>query len=865
METRIGNKKPFTRPLFFESSKKTTRPSSLGYLTHPRTRVGGGPRNFSAFSYFSSKQKCLVDSTPPNGQGEFPPIKAKHISTPRSFRVFSLKPKRLRGVNVGWFEKNLFTPPFILKPRGVNVGWFERNLFTPPFILKPRGVRAMSEKRREVMLSESLRNFDDEYIFFSPSEHPDLVEFFKGCSKVPPKVGKERGQGIPDRIFYNGKVLIIFEIKWKNLEQAIKDAILYLDGTLLNLKRLNRSDIEVYAVAYVNTTEYTIFDSDSQKIDKQLSPGVFKLEEILTKNKVILDIKKEIHDLHNYIRGHSFILDEDKTFFVAAILVALKEDTFKSVVNLLSDKTKVYQQLDIALKLQNISLPMLHTVFKQDSNKNVLLNIIQKIAHICDNTSDRDILNDFYSEFVSYYNTNSSSFGIVLTPPNIVSLMVNMLEIKKDDVILDLCAGTGSFLLESQVYSPKKLIGCESQPKLYTLIECNMLLRDLKPEQYSIKLNDCFEENFEATKSVINPPFGLKTKSELDFVLKQIKSVKKGLCVSIFPISCVSENKRCRKLKKEIMEKSTVKTIIQLKNDVFLNDIAVVCCIMLLDTSRPHSPSDDVLFIDYREDFISKEKNLEKTTILQIESALKNIQFIVKNRTTTDISFLTKLKVTDEWLYGNENLKPKPIKPSISLDIKDFKKKKEIFLSNIDPEEKKPNSKIELKTIIKEFPIREIFEIESVKKSITLKSAKEKPGDIPFISASAYKNGITCFTGEHPTSVLISENCLTLAKNGSVGSTFYQSKKFYASTDILVLRLKEKKNQKNINLYIFLCYVLTEQLKERYDYGRKLNLTKLDGENPVTILLPSKNGEINYDFMIDFSPDEIGALSLLND
>ena len=51
----------------------------------------------------------------------------------------------------------------------------------------------------------------------------------------------------------------------------------------------------------------------------------------------------------------------------------------------------------------------------------------------------KDILNKFYSEFCKYDKNNDSKNGVVLTPHDIIVLMVNELNIKSTDTILDFC------------------------------------------------------------------------------------------------------------------------------------------------------------------------------------------------------------------------------------------------------------------------------------------------------------------------------------------------------------------------------------------------------------------------------------------
>ena len=44
------------------------------------------------------------------------------------------------------------------------------------------------------------------------------------------------------------------------------------------------------------------------------------------------DMDKAIHNIHNYIRDYTKISNEDKSFFIACILVTLKKDNFMTLL-----------------------------------------------------------------------------------------------------------------------------------------------------------------------------------------------------------------------------------------------------------------------------------------------------------------------------------------------------------------------------------------------------------------------------------------------------------------------------------------------------------------------------------------------------
>ena len=82
-----------------------------------------------------------------------------------------------------------------------------------------------SEKQSEHELTNTLKDFNQDYIHYSPSHNEILKHLFSNCSKTG------NGIGLPDRIYlatkllfslkiFDFKTLIIFECKADNLTQA---------------------------------------------------------------------------------------------------------------------------------------------------------------------------------------------------------------------------------------------------------------------------------------------------------------------------------------------------------------------------------------------------------------------------------------------------------------------------------------------------------------------------------------------------------------------------------------------------------------------------------------------------------------------
>jgi len=117
------------------------------------------------------------------------------------------------------------------------------------------------------------------------------------------------------------------------------------------------------------------------------------------------------------------------------------------------------------------------------------------------------------------------------------------------------------------------------------------------------------------------------------------------------------------------------------------------------------------------------------------------------------------------------------------------------------------------------FRYDEIFNIESFHGD-TLQDCNK--GVIPYISASRVNNGVNGFVDNEN---YVSGGKITVARNGSVGSSFYQPNRFYPSPDdVRVYSLRERPLNEYIGL--FLC-VLIEKERYRFAYGRKFGTKRM--------------------------------------
>lgn len=139
----------------------------------------------------------------------------------------------------------------------------------------------------------------------------------------------------------------------------------------------------------------------------------------------------------------------------------------------------------------------------------------------------------------------------------------------------------------------------------------------------------------------------------------------------------------------------------------------------------------------------------------------------------------------------------------------------------------------------KEFSFHEIF--PEIQRGKRLKKADHKKGQMPYVSSTAFNNGVDGFVS-NKEKVRIFSDCLTIANSGSVGACFYQPYKFVASDHVTKLE------NENLSKYTLLFIsTITSRLSEKYSFNREINDKRIQREK---VLLPvTKEGIPDYDFM----------------
>ena len=273
-----------------------------------------------------------------------------------------------------------------------------------------------------------------------------------------------------------------------------------------------------------------------------------KFDPILAKSRHS-DLMRFSRELHDYMRDYAKITEAQKPLLVSGVLLALMDrgfevaykkyegeelasETFNSIKKII-EKAELGDTHETKKKavVNAFSFIAHHPELQKiDTKKNEspLLHIILDLhIHVQPFTKDHydfDIIGNFYGEFIRYTGGDGKGLGIVLTPKHITDLFAELARLDKNSVVLDICAGTGGFLIsamkkmtervsaeEKRKILSNSLIGIEQEPQMFALAVSNMILRgDGKTNLYQ---GSCFDDVLfnkiigKANAGFMNPPY----------------------------------------------------------------------------------------------------------------------------------------------------------------------------------------------------------------------------------------------------------------------------------------------------------------------------------------------------------------------
>ena len=289
-----------------------------------------------------------------------------------------------------------------------------------------------------------------------------------------------------------------------------------------------------------------------------------------------------------------------------------------------------------------------------------------------DSSEGQDILNLFFIAFNKY--TGKADKNQAFTPDHITDFMCRVADVDRTKVVMDICCGSGSFLVQAMVkeladcrrgkteaeslvlmdeVKKKHIYGIEIEEKAYGLSTTNMLIHG--DGNSNIKFGSCFD-NADFIKAadpdviLMNPPYNAKpigipekykatwgkakdgkedpTKGlvfihflsdvfkEMNDRREQLGQPRKTVKLAVLlPVSAaIGTSTLISDEKKYMLENNTLEAVFTLPNEVFYPGASVSACCMVFTLGKPHINADgtvnETFFGYYKEDGFKKKKNL---------------------------------------------------------------------------------------------------------------------------------------------------------------------------------------------------------------------------------------------------------------
>ncbi len=356
--------------------------------------------------------------------------------------------------------------------------------------------------------------------------------------------------------------------------------------------------------------------TDIISYDDYYQPASFDPDVAKKRHSDLLAFSKELHEL---MGTTAKISEEDKPLLVSGTLVALMNTEFMKTFHALPAQDvqeawlgaieKELNKADIPQGKKDIMLQLYSTIavhpnlgtpdsrtakaYPDGAFKEIIARIRDNVWPYISVYHDFDMV----GEFLQYSAGDKKALGIVLTPRHIAELFSQIANVGAEDTVLDICAGTGGFLISAMQHMLKKavteetrtdikkhrLIGIENNPKMFALAASNMILRG--DGKANLHQASCFDDavinsikQLQPTVGMLNPPYA-QSKSdaalhELYFVKQMLDCLAPGAVgVAIVPMSCAIVPHPVRD---ELMAHHTLDAVMSMPQDLFYRCTRVI-------------------------------------------------------------------------------------------------------------------------------------------------------------------------------------------------------------------------------------------------------------------------------------------------
>ncbi|MGZ9761996.1 N-6 DNA methylase [Mycoplasma sp. 394] len=756
---------------------------------------------------------------------------------------------------------------------------------------------------------------------------------------------KNNQPGYPDRIYFNKKTNLLILVEEKTNIKDHYDADIKkgaISGIKWYLSKfLNNSLFDNYKILGIavsgdlstqNSYYFDCFKIANNEILHQKQINNFVSEEKFLslfydfdEEVAIANITKSSKKINKLLRN---LDSQQRPVILSMLMISLYKPknylnnfpiTYKYAQQGIDILNSLFYTIQAILESQGISKEKIeifktyiqtYKQIKELSQTNILIKILEEIEHniipLFNNQfaskSNYDIIGRFYEEFLKYAGVSNVKKGIVLTPKHITTLFTKLVDIKANDVIMDLCCGTGAFLIaamnklidliensnipdkEAKINNIKEnqLLGFEINPTMFICSISNMLFRgDGKSRIYNIdsindKKSDQIIAQVKPTIGFINPPYSGEesssnpTPKEITFLTKMLDNCSRyGIIIA--PLSMYFKDPHRRQM---ILNKHTLKYVINMPSDLFKPNASTYTAIAVFQTHLPHDYKKDVKFYNFDDGLVVTAKGRIDLFDKYAENEAKLLDFLFNNNFDTSKAISVSIKPDSEWNV-HSHLKTNYsnlTKFSFEKTIKEFlifqiKKEMDIvekeisdfdliwYISKSQKFDKllnylKNNPKDEKIDISswKEFNIKEVFDNLYKLEKGRLKTTHQliKGDDIYYVAAKKTNNGVLEKV-EYDEELVTKGNCIGFITggDGSGGYSLYHPDDFIANSFITIGR------SKHLNIYtaMFLITIL-DQHRYKFSYGRTWQSKRFD---QTLLLLPqTTDGKIDWEYIQSF-------------
>lgn len=406
----------------------------------------------------------------------------------------------------------------------------------------------------------------------------------------------------------------------------------------------------------------------------------------------LTDLMAFSRELHDFMRDDVKASENEKPLFVSGTLIALRNNVFAKtfgdhspadlpqewlrVINLELQKAEIpnSKKETIALPYSNIAshpeIAKAQKKYPKGALHELIRRLNEKVWPFISVYHDFDVVGQFYGEFLKYTGGDKKALGIVLTPRHVTELCALLANVNKNSKVLDICAGTGGFLIsamhqmfKSAVTEDEKarikresLVGVEQQPNMFALAASNMILRG--DGKANLHQSSCFDEivterlkTYGCDVGLLNPPYSQRDDDlhELYFVGHMLDCLKEGgTGIAVVPMNCAISPHKARA---ELLKHHTLEAVMSMP-DLLFAPVGVIACLMVFTAKVPHETSNRKSWFGYwKDDGFVKTKHLGRVDLTGRWPSIRErwVETFRNREIVPGESILQRVTADDEW------------------------------------------------------------------------------------------------------------------------------------------------------------------------------------------------------------------------